>query len=157
MTADKELTGKQRAEQESAEGEAGQPDDQDHKDSQQADNKYAKVEEAEGGMPPEQDAPDDKAGTGTQSPVDEGMSSQTVQRFDQLGGGMSPTDEQTQEGGGLPDEEGTATASLGGVLMDQWLERIEGDPAYLLRNQFMLEEKRALEQNGRELMESRPW
>jgi Ca-activated chloride channel family protein len=89
--------------------------------------------------------------------VDEGTSSQAVERFDQLGGGMSPTDEQTTEEGGLPDKEGTATASLGGVLMDQWLERIEGDPAFLLRNQFMLEEKRALEQTGRELIETRPW
>ena len=157
MTADKESTGEQPTEDKSAESGAGQPDDQGQKSTQQADDKYAKVEEPEGGMPPEDDTPDDRRGTGTESPVDEGMSSQAVERFDQLSGGMNLTDEQTTQEGGLPDQEGTATASLGGVLMDQWLERIEGDPAFLLRNQFMLEEKRALEQTGRELIETRPW
>jgi len=37
------------------------------------------------------------------------------------------------------------------------VERIEGDPAYLMRNQFMIEEQLEMQRNGRRLMESRPW
>jgi Ca-activated chloride channel family protein len=43
------------------------------------------------------------------------------------------------------------------TVMDQWLEQIEGDPAYLLRNQFRIEEQLELQRNGRRLMETRPW
>ncbi len=43
------------------------------------------------------------------------------------------------------------------IMMDQWLERIEGDPTYLLRNQFMLEERQEMQRNRRQLIETRPW
>ncbi len=43
------------------------------------------------------------------------------------------------------------------IMMEQWLDRIEGDPAFLLRNQFLIEEQRQLEQRGGALMENRPW
>jgi Ca-activated chloride channel family protein len=42
------------------------------------------------------------------------------------------------------------------IMMEQWLEQIEGDPAILLRNQFLIEEQQ-LEQRGGTLMEDRPW
>ena len=41
--------------------------------------------------------------------------------------------------------------------MEQWLDQIEGNPAYLLRNQFMLEEQRQMRVQGRPLREPRPW
>jgi Ca-activated chloride channel family protein len=43
------------------------------------------------------------------------------------------------------------------IMMDQWLEQIEGDPSYLLRNQFMIEERQELDRRGRTVMETRPW
>ena len=43
------------------------------------------------------------------------------------------------------------------IMMEQWLERIEGDPAYLMRNQFMIEEQLEMQRRGRKLMETRPW
>jgi hypothetical protein len=42
-------------------------------------------------------------------------------------------------------------------VMEQWLEQIEGDPAYLLLNQFRIEEQQEYQRNGRQLMEARPW
>ena len=39
----------------------------------------------------------------------------------------------------------------------QWLDRVEGDPGLLMRNQFMIEEQLEMQRNGRRLMESRPW
>jgi hypothetical protein len=42
-------------------------------------------------------------------------------------------------------------------MMEQWLEQIEGNPAHLLRNQFIIEEQQELERRGRILMETRPW
>jgi Ca-activated chloride channel family protein len=42
-------------------------------------------------------------------------------------------------------------------MMEQWLEQIEGDPTYLLRNQFLIEERRELQRQGRQLLEPRPW
>ena len=43
------------------------------------------------------------------------------------------------------------------VLMEQLLEQVEGSPAYLLRNQFMLEEQRLLDDRGSRIYEPRPW
>ncbi len=44
-------------------------------------------------------------------------------------------------------------------LLEQWLDRVEGNPAYLLQNQFALEERRAQQARGgiRGLVETRPW
>jgi hypothetical protein len=44
------------------------------------------------------------------------------------------------------------------ILTQQWLDSIEGDPANLLRNQFILEERRRRqEMPSRPLYEPRPW
>jgi Ca-activated chloride channel family protein len=43
------------------------------------------------------------------------------------------------------------------TVMEQWLEQIEGDPSYLMLNQFRIEEQRELQRSGRQLMETRPW
>jgi hypothetical protein len=53
-----------------------------------------------------------------------------------------------------PAGEGRGSAAM--VLVEQWLQQAEGDPAYLLRNQFRLEEQRAVKQLGG-LHEPRPW
>ena len=54
-------------------------------------------------------------------------------------------------------EDGVPGTGVSMIMMEQWLERIEGDPAYLMRNQFMIEEQLEMQRNGRRLMESRPW
>jgi len=41
--------------------------------------------------------------------------------------------------------------------MEQWLEQVEGNPAHLLQNQFMLEERRMINQQMAPLHEPRPW
>ena len=58
---------------------------------------------------------------------------------------------------GLPDEDAIPGTGVSMIMMEQWLEQIEGDPAFLLRNQFLIEERQQLEQRGGALMESRPW
>jgi hypothetical protein len=79
-----------------------------------------------------------------------------VEQFDQMGKGMGEEDEEAPPGL-LPDEEGLKGSGVSMIMMDQWLENIEGDPAYLLRNQFMIEEQQQLNRRGRVLMETRPW
>lgn len=56
--------------------------------------------------------------------------------------------------GGMMGGEEKAKASL--ALLEQLLEQAEGAPAYLLRNQFRLEEHRAMRNRGG-LNEPRPW
>jgi hypothetical protein len=41
--------------------------------------------------------------------------------------------------------------------MEQMLDRAEGDPRVLLRNQFNSEERRERQQRGGWLVEPRPW
>ena len=52
------------------------------------------------------------------------------------------------------------TAGAGGhsnaILMEQLLDQVEGDPVYLMRNQFMLQEQRINRKDG-QLYEPRPW
>jgi Ca-activated chloride channel family protein len=88
---------------------------------------------------------------------DDAVASEAVDRFDQLQTGEEPGDEDDPPGGMPDDEEGVAGSGISMIMMEQWLDRIEGDPAYLLRNQFMLEERQQLERKGRRLMETRPW
>ena len=42
-------------------------------------------------------------------------------------------------------------------IVEQWLERIESDPARLLRSQFVIEERREWEKQGGMFVEPRPW
>jgi Ca-activated chloride channel family protein len=82
--------------------------------------------------------------------------SQAVDRFDQLGTDLRDQQEEASPGD-IADEDGGAGAGISITMMEQWLDRIEGDPAYLLRNQFAIEERQAMERRPRELMETRPW
>jgi Ca-activated chloride channel family protein len=75
-----------------------------------------------------------------------------IEQFDQLGGQAGSQDNADAEGGGTPGARGDSTA----VLMEQLLDQVEGNPAYLMRNQFMLEEQRMSDKGGR-LYEPRPW
>jgi len=81
--------------------------------------------------------------------------SQAVEKFDQLGTG--PGENDTGKPEGLPDKDGKPGSGISMIMMDQWLEQIEGDPSYLLRNQFMIEERQELDRRGRMVMETRPW
>ena len=82
--------------------------------------------------------------------------SQAIEHLDRLEGKSGEIDKETGQDG-IPDPNGSPGSSISITVMDQWLEQIEGDPAHLLRNQFMLEEQRELQRNGRQLMETRPW
>jgi Ca-activated chloride channel family protein len=43
------------------------------------------------------------------------------------------------------------------AIMEQRLQQVEGDPSMLMRNQFRLEEMRAMREAGGPLQETRPW
>jgi len=79
-----------------------------------------------------------------------------VDQFDQMGTGPGEDDPESPQAG-LPDKDAIPGTGISMIMMEQWLEQIEGDSAYLLRNQFMIEERRELERRGRVLMETRPW
>ena len=65
----------------------------------------------------------------------------------------------------LTEEQAAAFAEQAGMrgpgyndeIMEQWLDRVEGDPGLLMRSQFMLNERREWEDSGRRLTEPRPW
>jgi Ca-activated chloride channel family protein len=84
-----------------------------------------------------------------------GTLAEAVDEFDQQGEAPDP-DAEEQGGEGDPQEPGKGRGNVS-PMMEQWLEQIEGDPAYLLRNQFMMEEQRTLRQRGGGLRETRPW
>jgi Ca-activated chloride channel family protein len=81
---------------------------------------------------------------------------EAVERFDQLG---QEADEQGSEESPetLADASGVTGESEGIPMMEQWLEQVEGDPTYLLQNQFMLEEHQLMQRRGGRLIETRPW
>ena len=87
---------------------------------------------------------------------DEAAASQAVDRFDQMEAGLGEIEEGAEQPG-MPDEDAIPGTGVSMIMMDQWLEQIEGDPAYLLLNQFRIEEQQELQRNGRQLMETRPW
>ncbi len=82
--------------------------------------------------------------------------SQAVEFFDQLGSGPGEIDEDAAQAG-MPDKDGIPGTGVSMAVMEQWLEQIEGDPAYLLLNQFRIEEQQAMQREGRQLLETRPW
>jgi hypothetical protein len=100
--------------------------------------------------------PDSQGGLPEEISEEQAAASQAVDSFDQLDTGSGEGDEGTPEDG-IPDKDGIPGTSISMTVMDQWLEQIEGDPAYLLRNQFKLEEQLEMQRNGRQLMETRPW
>jgi Ca-activated chloride channel family protein len=97
-----------------------------------------------------------KAGKPDELTEEDAAASQAVDQFDQMESGLGEEDLEAPPEG-LPDTEGMPGSGIPMTMLEQWLERIEGDPAYLLRNQFMIEERQAMEQYGRGLMETRPW
>jgi Ca-activated chloride channel family protein len=107
----------------------------------------------EGGLT---DQPAGKGGLPDEITEEDAAASQAVDQFDQLETGLGEKDEDAPPGI-MPDEEGIAGSGVSMIMMEQWLERIEGDPAYLLRNQFMIEERQALDRHRGLLMETRPW
>ena len=42
-------------------------------------------------------------------------------------------------------------------IIEQRLQHVEGDPAFLMRNQFLLEEAEFMRSSGGPVSESRPW
>ena len=81
-----------------------------------------------------------------------------VDLFDQQGEDQPGGQEEDAEGpmgaGQMPDQ---ASGQAPPSLMEQWLQQVEGNPAYLIRNQFMLEEQRMMSGRGAPLHEPRPW
>ena len=88
--------------------------------------------------------------------AEEAAASQAVDRFDQMNAGQSETEEGAPQPG-MPDKDAIPGTGVSMAVMEQWLEQIEGDPAYLLLNQFRIEEQQELQRQGSKLMETRPW
>jgi Ca-activated chloride channel family protein len=76
-----------------------------------------------------------------------------IEQFDQMGDQAEPGETETGEGG---DPTGTSGSSPM-MLMEQLLDQVEGNPAYLMKNQFMLEEQRVMSDRRGQLYEPRPW
>ena len=82
------------------------------------------------------------------------ISTDAVDLFDQQGGSdRMDMDSPLAGDRGLP-QGAIDTMTL---IMEQWLQQIEGDPAYLMQNQFRLEEQRSIQQGSGPLREPRPW
>ena len=88
--------------------------------------------------------------------MSEGRPLDAAEQFDQLGEEGSD-EEQASRQGAMPAEQGKQGSTLFTPIMEQWLSQVEGDPSHLLKNQFSMEERRAQQQYGRELMDTRPW
>jgi len=85
------------------------------------------------------------------------MDQGAVEKFDQLGAQDSEESEREGQAESLSDAQTERTGRGAMGLMEQWLEQAEGNPAYLLRNQFLLEEQRAVSTRSAPLREPRPW
>ena len=99
----------------------------------------------QGNLPLPDQTPDEQSAAGIEG----------VEKFEQLG------ESRDQESQGRSEEtaaegEGTA-ANAASLLMEQWLHQIEGNPAYLLRQQFGQEEQRMMRQQRGPVNEPRPW
>ena len=139
---DKEPTGKEPLDQ--PEDEKGKPGEEqpDKEKSPKEGDKPAGMMRA-GPMPPPGEMPLEEKGA------------DAVDQFDQQEKGGEP-EQQEQDKEGQPGSP-QAQADAVSRIMEQWLNQIEGDPAQLLRNQFMLEEQRVIHREGGRLHESRPW
>ncbi|MCB1831629.1 MAG: hypothetical protein KDI35_16440, partial [Gammaproteobacteria bacterium] len=80
---------------------------------------------------------------------------EAVEQFEQLG---ESQDKQSDGQSEMTGDEGEGTAAnAASLLMEQWLHQIEGNPAYLLRQQFGQEEQRLIRQQRGPVSEPRPW
>ena len=84
-----------------------------------------------------------------------GGRAEAVDQFDQLG--QQPLSDAEREQGGAPAFGGVPLPGPGMGILEQRLQHVEGDPGFLMRNQFLLEETEFLRSAGGPLGESRPW
>jgi len=87
-------------------------------------------------------------------PARSNRNSGAIEQFDQLGQPAGGEDEDAMLPGEIPDASADGRSTM--VVMEQLLDQVEGNPAHLMRNQFMLEEQR-MNQNGGRVYEPRPW
>ncbi|MFM1891507.1 MAG: hypothetical protein RLZ44_584, partial [Pseudomonadota bacterium] len=82
---------------------------------------------------------------------------EAVREFDQMG--QMPDPSASIDGDVAGGEVDAPGAGGPGLLVEQWLDALEGDPVYLLRNRFMMEERRRQQpgRTGGSLYEPRPW
>jgi hypothetical protein len=100
--------------------------------------------EAPGEPPREEDMGDD-------------ASSDTARQFDQLGQAPDMEAMTEEQMAAFSEQAGMRGPGYTDEVMEQWLERVEGDPGLLMRSQFMLNERRQWEESGGRLSEPRPW
>ncbi len=124
----------------------------------QGDRQDPGAEQEGGGREPDEKMEDrpGRRGAPSEEPLDS-KSSQAVSEFDQMeeGGGAEPRADREPSSGDGPGGEGAM--GLSGMMVEQWLDRVEGDPGRLLQSQFMLEERRQWERSGGQWVEPRPW
>ena len=80
-----------------------------------------------------------------------------MEKFDQLGAQSSDESQRAGEEESLSNQPASQSGRGAMGLMEQWLQQAEGNPAYLMRNQFLLEEQRAVSTRSAPLREPRPW
>ncbi len=86
-----------------------------------------------------------------------GQQSDAVEQFDQLGQQLPTETNPNDTGVNSLDANHPPMLGASMAIIEQRLENIEGEPVLLLRNQFQLEELRALQQSGGRAWEPRPW
>ena len=77
-----------------------------------------------------------------------------IEQVDQMGDQAESDEAESGESG---DPTGGGSGGSPMMLMEQLLDRVEGNPAYLMKNQFMLEEQRMMSDQRGQLYEPRPW
>jgi Ca-activated chloride channel family protein len=79
---------------------------------------------------------------------------EAVDEVDQMGNQPDPMERDEQGGAALGGE---PMMGPGIGIMEQWLDQVEGDPSFLMRNQFMIEEAQYMRSRGGAIRETRPW
>ncbi len=79
----------------------------------------------------------------------------SIERFDQLGQGLG--EDETYKGMGPAFWGVQLIQGPGMAILEERLERIQGDPSLLIRNQFRLEEQRLTPGATGQWVETRPW
>ena len=90
-------------------------------------------------------------------PDQPGQEMGAIEQFDQLGKEADTEATEQGESEGAGEDPSSSGGSSQTLLMEKWLEQVEGNPAYLLKNQFMLEEQRVMSTQGGLIREPRPW
>ncbi len=152
--------GREREERERLAGGEDEEDEEAGEESGERPAEQAELGEMEeeAGREPLETAESGEAGEGEDEPAD-AEASRSVDRVDQMGQAADEDaqDDRVTPGFGeeaSPGEQGNMPAEW---IVEQWLERIESDPARLLRSQFVIEERREWERQGGMFVEPRPW